>query len=190
MPARPAGRFPTGSCTCRRPGPRVYFWARTPVRLPGKPGEQPKSGWLLTRRSLIDRTDCAYYLCSAPTPTTLVAVAGTRWAIEETFQTGKGEVGLDHYQVRRYDGWYRHITLAMFGHAFLTVTRAASAGKGASEPDEDLIPLTVPEVRRLLSKLIWNHPATPTEVLGWSLWRRRHQACARRFHYAARGASP
>ena len=114
-------------------GPRIYSWARTPVRLPGKPGEPPKAGWLLIRRSLIDPTDCAYYLCSAPAGTTLatlVTVAGTRWAIEETFQTGKGEVGLDHYQVRRYDGWYRHMTLAMFAHAFLTVTRAASAGKG------------------------------------------------------------
>ena len=117
-------------------GPRIYSWARTPVQLPGEPGQQPKAGWLLIRRSLADPTDCAYYLCSAPVGTTLatlVAVAGTRWAIEETFQTGKGEVGLDHYQVRRYDGWYRHMTLAMFAHAFLTVTRAASAGKGGHQ---------------------------------------------------------
>ena len=49
---------------------------------------------------------------------------------------------------------------------------------------------TVPEVRRLLSKLIWNRPATPTAVLNWSTWRRRHQARARRFHYATRGALP
>jgi len=117
-------------------GPRVYSWARTPVGLPGKPDEPLKAGWLLIRRSLADPSDCAYYLCSAPAGTTLatlVAVAGTRWAIEETFQTGKGEVGLDHYQVRRYDGWYRHMTLAMFAHAFLTVTRAASAGKGGHQ---------------------------------------------------------
>lgn len=117
-------------------GPRIYSWARTPVQLPGQPGEQPKAGWLMIRRSLADPTDCAYYLCSAPAGTslaTLVAVAGTRWAIEETFQTGKGEVGLDHYQVRRYDGWYRHMTLAMFAHAFLTITRAASAGKGGHQ---------------------------------------------------------
>jgi len=117
-------------------GPRIYSWARTPVRLPGKPDEPLKAGWLLIRRSLADPSDCAYYLCSAPagtTLTTVVAVAGMRWAIEETFQTGKGEVGLDHYQVRRYDGWYRHVTLAMLAHAFLTVTRAASAGKGGQQ---------------------------------------------------------
>lgn len=45
-------------------------------------------------------------------------------------QTAKGQVGLDDYQVRRYDAWYRHITLAMCAHAFLTVT-AANAEKGA-----------------------------------------------------------
>jgi len=117
-------------------GPRLYSWARTPVHLPGQPGQPPRSGWLMIRRSLTNPTDCAYYLCSAPpgtTLTTLVAVAGKRWAIEETFQTGKPEVGLDHYQVRRYDGWYRHMILAMFAHAFLTVTRAASAGKGGHQ---------------------------------------------------------
>ena len=52
------------------------------------------------------------------------AGAGTRWAIEETFQTSKGETGLDHYQVRQYGGWYRHITLSMFAHAFLSVIRS------------------------------------------------------------------
>jgi len=117
-------------------GPRLYSWARTPVHLPGQPGQAPALRLAVIRRSLTNPTDCAYYLCSAPpgtTLTTLVAVAGKRWAIEETFQTGKGEVGLDHYQVRRYDGWYRHMTLAMFAHAFLTVTRAASTGKGGHQ---------------------------------------------------------
>ena len=54
---------------------------------------------------------------------------GARWAIEESFQSAKGEVGLDQYQVRRYDSWYRHITLAMLAHAFLSVTRAAAGEK-------------------------------------------------------------
>jgi SRSO17 transposase len=46
-----------------------------------------------------------------------------RWAVEETFQQAKGEVGLDHYQVRRWTAWYRHITLALLAHAFLAVVR-------------------------------------------------------------------
>jgi hypothetical protein len=62
--------------------------------------------------------------------------------------------------------------------------------KGAPSPVEELIPLTVPEVRRLLAALIWHQPPEATAVLDWSRWRRRHQARARRCHYAARGASP
>jgi SRSO17 transposase len=56
----------------------------------------------------------------------LVRVAGTRWAVEEGFQQAKGEVGLDHYEVRRWPGWYRHITLALLAHAFLVVTRTTA----------------------------------------------------------------
>jgi SRSO17 transposase len=65
----------------------------------------------------------------APSATSLEAIvhaAGTRWAIEESFESAKGEVGLDQYEVRTWTGWYRHITLALWAHAFLTVQRAAS----------------------------------------------------------------
>jgi len=66
----------------------------------------------------------------------LVRVAGTRWAVEEGFQIAKGEVGLDQYEVRRWDGWYRHVTLALLAQAFLTVVRAHAAGeqKGGVSP--------------------------------------------------------
>ena len=50
-------------------------------------------------------------------------VAGRRWTIEEYFEDAKGQVGLDQYEVRRWDGWYWHITLAMLVHAYLTVIR-------------------------------------------------------------------
>lgn len=112
-------------------GPRLYHWARAAIR----PLEDTRSYWLLVRRSLSDPTDLAYYLCHGPEGTPLrelVRVAGARWAIEETFQTAKGQVGLDQYQVRRYDSWYRHITLAMLAHAFLTATTAATAKRGAA----------------------------------------------------------
>jgi SRSO17 transposase len=89
------------------------------------------SRWLLVRRSLPPNSkgelELAYYLCCAPTETTdgdLIRAAGARWAVEESFQTAKNEVGLDHYQVRRYDAWYRHITLAMLAHTYLAVTAA------------------------------------------------------------------
>ena len=115
-------------------GPRIYAWARVSIRPLRDPGD---GFWLLVRRSLTNPAELAYYACYGPADTPLhelVRVAGARWAIEETFQTAKGEVGLDQYQVRRYDGWYRHMTLAMFAHAFLTVTRAAAEKGGPRLP--------------------------------------------------------
>jgi SRSO17 transposase len=111
-------------------GPRVYDWTRVPIRPLREPGWDD---WLLVRRSLADPTDRAYYVCFCPAGTPLaelVRVAGTRWAIEESFESAKGEVGLDHYEVRRWPGWYRHITLALLAHAYLTVTRAVAVEKG------------------------------------------------------------
>lgn len=112
-------------------GDRRYAWARARINDANDPeGEH----WLLARRSLADPGDLAYFICHAPARVSLaelVRVAGARWAIEETFQTAKGETGLDHYQVRQYTGWYRHITLSMLAHAFLTVIRSK---KGALAP--------------------------------------------------------
>ena len=74
------------------------------------------------RRSPHDPTELAYYFVFAPRRTPLhdlVRVAGQRWRIEQSFELAKGEVGLDHYEVRRWDGWYRHMTLAMFALAYL-----------------------------------------------------------------------
>jgi SRSO17 transposase len=109
-----------GSAGAGAKGERVYAWALLPL---GKVGAA-RQRWLLFRRSLSDRQDLAYYVVSAPQATRLEAmikVAGTRWAIEESFASAKGEVGLDHYEVRNWDGWDRHITLAMLAHAYLTV---------------------------------------------------------------------
>jgi SRSO17 transposase len=113
-------------------GPRVFDWAA--ATLPDGDGEPP--GWsryLLVRRSLTRNAkgelELAYYLCCAPAGTAdeeLIRVAGSRWAVEECFQSAKNETGLDHYQVRRYDAWYRHATLAMLAHAYLSVTAATA----------------------------------------------------------------
>jgi SRSO17 transposase len=120
------------SCGDGSKGPRVYDWAA--ATLPADGTEPP--GWsrfLLVRRSLTPNAkgelELAYYLCCAPAGTAdeeLIRVAGSRWAVEECFQTAKNETGLDHYQVRRYDAWYRHATLAILAHAYLAVTAATS----------------------------------------------------------------
>ena len=111
-------------------GPRVYDWTAVKIRPPREPG---KGHWLLARRSLAKPGELAYYLCFGPAETTLaelVRVAGTRWAIEECFEEAKGEVGLDQYEVRRWDGWHRHITLAMLAHAYLTVIKYQAMEQG------------------------------------------------------------
>jgi SRSO17 transposase len=109
-------------------GPRLYDWAMATLPIIREPGEG-FGRWLLIRRSITDPGELAYYLCFGPAGTTigqLVRIAGARWAIEECFQSAKNETGLDHYQVRRYDAWHRHITLAMLAAGYLAVTAATS----------------------------------------------------------------
>ena len=117
----------------------------------------------------------------------LVRVAGTAWTIEASFEAAKGEVGLDQYEVRSWTGWHRHITLAMLAHAYLAVLRCTPGGKkGAVDRQADLLPLTVPEVRRLLWHLVWDRPPDPAAACAWSRWRHRHQQQARRSHWKRR----
>jgi SRSO17 transposase len=130
LPARAWRRLSAGDGA---KGPRVYDWARVELTRPGWPG---RGFWLLARRRLSDG-ELAFYACFGPARTTLaelVGVAGIRWAVEECFQTGKGQVGLDHYQIRRYDAWYRYVSLALVAQGFLAAVRAhaarASAGGG------------------------------------------------------------
>jgi SRSO17 transposase len=115
-----------------RKGQRLYDWL---LLDPGTHTHQ-----LLVRRSISKPTELAYYIVHTPTPVPLaelVRVAGSRWAVEETFQFTKNETGLDHYQVRKYHAWYRHITLSMLAAAFLTITahtERLQEEKGATQP--------------------------------------------------------
>ena len=114
------------SCGAGSKGLRYYQWAFVPF---GTPTEHGFRKGLLVRRSLQDPEERTYYFTHAPQRTTLkklVQVAGCRWAIEECFEQTKQEAGLDEYEVRSWTGWYRHITLSMFAHAFLSVVRAKS----------------------------------------------------------------
>ena len=97
-------------------GPRLYDWALVRLAAPSAAGFEQA---LVIRRPLDaphDPKKLAYSLTFAPVGTlfeTLIAVAGRRWTIEESLEAAKGEVGLAHYEVRHYHGWYRHMTLAM-----------------------------------------------------------------------------
>lgn len=107
-------------------GPRVYDWACARLAYWTEEGW---AQWLLLRRSVSDPRDIACYRAFGPEETSvaeLARIAGTRWAIEEGFQRAKA-IGLDQYEVRHWQGWYRHSTLCLLAHAFLAVTRATAA---------------------------------------------------------------
>jgi SRSO17 transposase len=135
----PANEWRTLSAGEGSQGPRLYDWVR--VRLSSE--EIPdKAQWLLARRSLSDPSDVAYYRAYGPKETTLsalVQIAGRRWTIEEGFERAKGLVGLDQYEVRKWNAWYRHITLALLAHAYLEVVRGraveTTSQKGAKGGD-------------------------------------------------------
>jgi len=119
----PAGAWQQLSCGDGSKGPRLYDWALVDAAADRR---------LLIRRSLKPDAkgslELAFFLCWSPRTATLaelVAVAGARWAVEDCFAEAKNETGLDHYQVRLCQAWYRHITLSMLAHAFLAVTARA-----------------------------------------------------------------
>jgi SRSO17 transposase len=121
--ALPEGSWSPLSCGAGSQGERWYAWACIQLPYTTAPG---MAHWLLARRAPSDPTDVAYYRVFGPESTTLAElaqVAGTRWAIEEGFEDAKGSVGLDEYEVRKWQAWHRHITLALFAHAYLEVTR-------------------------------------------------------------------
>lgn len=165
-------------------GPRLYSWAW--FGLLAEDDTDPGVHHLLIRRN--DTTgELAYLRCYSPRPVplrTLVAVAGQRWRIEESFQAAKGLVGLDQHQVRRWKSWHRWTTLAMLAHAFLAVATAIE--RDTTPTPAGLITLTVNEFRRLFDALLLATNHTVATLLSWSRWRRRHQYRARQCHYRRR----
>ncbi|SRR6266496_925176 len=166
-------------------GERLFDWAILPV-VHG--GMVDGCHWLVLRRCLNDPSEMAFYLIFAPPGTslqTMVLAIGARWSIEVDLENAK-ELGLDHYEVRSYVGWYRHITLVLLAAAFLLsiCVQQSSLPYPAEEPacSVSLIPLTLPEVRHLLARLIWPAPTYAPLICWWSRFRRAHQYWAGYYH--------
>ena len=86
------------------------------------------SRWLLVRRGSDDPEEMAFYQAYGPEDTSveeLVGICRERWAIESAFEEAKGEIGMDHYEVRKWGAWHRYVTLCLLAHSFLVVTRLA-----------------------------------------------------------------
>jgi SRSO17 transposase len=166
-----AGAWHRLSCGNGAKGRRWYDWALFATTRPEIS--------LLVRRSVSRPSELAFYLCHTPQPVplaVLVKVAGTRWCVEECFQAGKNEAGLDHYQVRLYKAWYRYVTLAMLALAWLAVTRAALAD------DSGQLVTSANEIRRMFTALC-GPPRHHQHARRWSRWRHHHQERARHCHY-------
>jgi SRSO17 transposase len=117
------------ACGIGSKGHRVYDWALI--------DSAERDHQYMIRRS-IDDGELAFYHCYNPNHAgfgELVHVAGARWPIEECFGSAKNETGLDNYQVRTWDAWHRHITLAMLAHTFLAITAHKAKKRGANNPN-------------------------------------------------------
>jgi SRSO17 transposase len=174
-------------------GERWYGWAWL--------GTASPRHCLLIRRHLVTG-ELAFHYCYVPraqavTKTRLIRAAGLRWPVEEGFELGKGCFGLDESQVRLYTAIARHTVLVMAALAICAVTAALLRSATSTEappaarpgqpppPDLGMIPLTVPEIRRLLAARLAT-PGLPGHAVHWLDWRRRHQARARWYHQRTR----
>ena len=171
-------------------GQRWYGWAWLATASPRH--------HLLIRRHL-STGELAFHYCFVPpgqalSKSRLIRAAGLRWPVEETFEFGKGCFGLDQSQVRLYTAIARHTVLVMAALAICAVTAALLRDRTDTQApppvrpeqrppaDPGMIPLTVPEIARLLT----TRPATPGHTEHWSNWRRRQQARARWYHQRTR----
>ena len=114
-------------------GARLYDWAYCPLAdLDAADYDGPATGlWtrgLLIRRAIADG-DLRFFSTWCPAGTdiaTLVRVEGQRWAIEDSFETAKNELGLDHNESRSWHGWHRHVSLVMLAFAMMAAVRHAA----------------------------------------------------------------
>lgn len=152
----------------------------------------PWTRGLLIRRNIADG-DPACFTTWCPKETAmqeLVNVEGTRWRIEECFETAKNEFGLDHYETRAWHGWHRHVSLVMLAYAIMASIRyqanSLKSKKNTAPDTAVLVRWSIQEIRRPVVKLSQRRlPVAHT--LKWSVFRRTHQASAIRAHSQHKG---
>ena len=105
--------------------------------------------WLIIRRNLDDPSEIKYFFSNAPICTPLgefVRISGMRWPIETIFEEAKGELGMDHYEMRSWIGWHHHMLLVCLAHHFLVRLRI--------QFQEQAPALTIYQVRILLCSVL------------------------------------
>ena len=181
-------------------GARLHDWAYLELAdLDGEEYDDSLTGlWtrgLLIRRNIADG-DLAFFTTWCPAQTaieTLVKIEGRRWAIEDSFETAKNELGLDHNETRSWHGWNRHVCLVMLAFAMMAAIRRKANAATDTTPQKTkagrisqgkkflLIKWSIQEIRRTAIKLA-QRQIQPAHIIAWSTWRRAHQAAARQAH--------
>jgi len=117
----PASRWYRRQVSEGTKGPIAYAFARQRVTL-CKEGLPDRTVWLVIKRTVGTEPSDAFAISNAPASTplsTLVWLSGLRWAVEQCFEESKTELGMDHYEVRKYPGWHHHMLTTMLAHFFL-----------------------------------------------------------------------
>jgi SRSO17 transposase len=184
IPARAWHRMRTGSGT---KGTRHYDWAMLEAASDDTPGAHDGGHSVLLVRRHRYTGKLSFYRCWTPGPvplSRLIAVASARWRIEEDHQLAKQATGLDAGQVIRWRSWHRWTAVCLLAYLYLAVAVALQRQQDAgSDLDAGLIPITVPELLRLLRDIVIPPPRRDrAHRLHWSTWRRRHQHRARQAH--------
>ena len=183
IPARAWHRMRTGSGT---KGTRHYDWAMLEVSSDDTPeGHDGGHSVLLIRRHRYTGT-LSFYRCWTPGPvplSKLIAVAVVRWRIEEDHQLAKQVTGLDAGQVIRWKSWHRWTAICLLAYLYLAIATAVHRQHDPGPDLAGLIPITAPELLRLLRGTVIPPPRRDrAHRLHWSFWRRRHQHRARLAH--------
>ncbi len=153
----PAAAWETRSCGRGCKGHRDYEWALVATRSPRH--------WLLIRRKISDSADLAFFYAYAPGPVSvsiLVKVAGKRWPVEECFQQGKGQTGLDQHQLRLWPSFHRHTVLSMCALALLAVATARRPATLRPGPLPNRAPAPVPLTSQNTGATPASSPPAPT----------------------------
>ncbi|MGW4563765.1 IS701 family transposase [Streptomyces sp. NPDC004561] len=168
-------------------GTREYDWAWLDVRADDTPNGHGDDGTsVLVARRHRYTGEISFFRCWSPAPVTLaqlVEVICRRWRIEETFQLGKTFTGLDEGQVTCWNSWMRWSLFSLVASAVLALTAAAATTMTGPAGPARLVPLTCPELVRLLRAFVLTPPVRDAEhTLRWMAWRRHHQAVAGACH--------
>ena len=176
-------------------GPRLHDWAYCDLADLDIAEYAPTLTGLWTRGLLICRNiadgEMAFFATWCPIGTTiqtLVKVEGQRWAIEDSFETAKNELGLDHNETRSWHGWHRHVSLVMLAFhdgqhppSRQRLDTPKNTAQDTEHIEPPLIRWSIQEIRRIAFKLAQRR-IQPADVIAWSNWRRARQAAARKAH--------